>query len=864
MSLDREPDLQVGYGGRATVVAGDAVNGARVADPPGDGTGDAVNGARVTPPPTEGTGDAVNGARAFRPPTDGTGDAVNGARVSHPPADGPRPPRSATRIRASRRADADVSVHRSTRLLAALLLPIFVLVELPRVLFRSGGATLRRVGRACLSHVARFGRWTADRLRPAGRRLMVAARAAASVFAVAGRVLVLTGRGLRVLARAVRAAVVPLGRAAVTVLTWLDRGFRVLARAVRAVVVPLGRAAVTVLTWLGRALVAAARAVRVVLVPVSAIAWWLCVRVARGLRAAGAALVVVLRVAALGVGAGQEWFASRVGRIATWLWPVLVSTSAPLCHAVAAAGRTVGRGLWNARRVVAAMIARTGRSLVRRLDALGLAGGLALGAAGKRARRLAGTTRGADLAPVAGNEVTTAGTVRRPAPPRPNGPGSHAGGAVRFSVDVSQNAYLGVGTGVVDALITVSAIVERPASGSATPELAEVILLDCSSSMNHPSRKMAAARLATQAAIDCLRDGVAFAVVRCTGTAEVVYPTDATMAIASTRTRREAKAVAAGLEAGGGTAFGPWLTAARDLFRMHPHSIHHALLLTDGRDEGESAGDLSAALDECAGEFQCDCRGVGTDWHVVELRQVTTALLGTVDIIPDPAGMAADFRSITEWAMSRVVDGVSLRIRTPLGASLEFVRQVAPSIEELCPAPPGDDVLAEEFVTGAWGREVRCYLLRVRVAPGREGTEMLAARVHLMVDGTARGEARVLATWTGDATLAGYIDPQVARATGQADLAAAVREGLAAKRRGDESGATRQLGTAVRLAAETASDNISALLANVVDVEDAATGTVTLRRRASAVDEMLLDTRSAKTVGADACAADPCVADRCE
>ena len=141
---------------------------------------------------------------------------------------------------------------------------------------------------------------------------------------------------------------------------------------------------------------------------------------------------------------------------------------------------------------------------------------------------------------------------------------------------------------------------------------------------------------------------------------------------------------------------------------------------------------------------------------------------------------------------------------------------------------------------------------------------MLAARVHLMVDGTARGEARVLATWTGDATLAGYIDPQVARATGQADLAAAVREGLAAKRRGDESGATRQLGTAVRLAAETASDNISALLANVVDVEDAATGTVTLRRRASAVDEMLLDTRSAKTVGADACAADPCVADRCE
>ena len=128
---------------------------------------------------------------------------------------------------------------------------------------------------------------------------------------------------------------------------------------------------------------------------------------------------------------------------------------------------------------------------------------------------------------------------------------------------------------------------------------------------------------------------------------------------------------------------------------------------------------------------------------------------------------------------------------------------------------------------------------------------MLAARVQVMVDGTARGEAKVLATWTRDAMVAGYIDPEVARATGQADLAAAVREGLAAKRRGDESGATRQLGRAVQLAAETASVNVGALLAKVVDVEDAVTGTVTLRRRTSAVDEMVLDARSTNTVAAD-------------
>ena len=40
----------------------------------------------------------------------------------------------------------------------------------------------------------------------------------------------------------------------------------------------------------------------------------------------------------------------------------------------------------------------------------------------------------------------------------------------------------------------------------------------------------------------------------------------------------------------------------------------------------------------CEGSFQCDCRGVGTDWGVSELRRIASALLGTVDIIADPDG----------------------------------------------------------------------------------------------------------------------------------------------------------------------------------------------------------------------------------
>ncbi len=34
-----------------------------------------------------------------------------------------------------------------------------------------------------------------------------------------------------------------------------------------------------------------------------------------------------------------------------------------------------------------------------------------------------------------------------------------------------------------------------------------------------------------------------------------------------------------------------------------------------------------------AGQFQCDCRGVGADWQVAEVRRIATALLGSVDLI---------------------------------------------------------------------------------------------------------------------------------------------------------------------------------------------------------------------------------------
>jgi len=131
---------------------------------------------------------------------------------------------------------------------------------------------------------------------------------------------------------------------------------------------------------------------------------------------------------------------------------------------------------------------------------------------------------------------------------------------------------------------------------------AEVILVDCSGSMGHPPTKIAAARRATEAAIDLLPDGTLFAVVEGTHEARMAYPATATLAVASDQTRREAKKAAARLVAAGGTAMGAWLAQARDLLAPHPHAVRHALLLTDGRNEHETSAELGQVLETCVGQ----------------------------------------------------------------------------------------------------------------------------------------------------------------------------------------------------------------------------------------------------------------------
>ncbi|MGK5639639.1 VWA domain-containing protein [Streptomyces sp. URMC 126] len=426
----------------------------------------------------------------------------------------------------------------------------------------------------------------------------------------------------------------------------------------------------------------------------------------------------------------------------------------------------------------------------------------------------------------------------------------------RFSVDVYQNEYLPEGGREVNAIVTVTSTGGGPATGpsaASAPDTAVVIMVDCSGSMDYPPAKMRNARQATAAAIDVLREGVSFAVVAGTHQAKEVYPGLGRLAVADATTRAQAKEALRKLSPGGGTAIGTWLRLADRLLASSDASIRHGILLTDGRNEHEEPDALRASLDACAGRFTCDARGVGTDWEVKEVTGIASALLGTADIVADPTGLAADFTGMMENVMGKELADVSLRLWTPQGAEVRFVKQVAPVVRDLTDRRTEAGPRAGDYPTGSWGDETRDYHVCVRVPDAGVGREMLAARASL-VRPTRDGSADVLAqglvraVWTDDLAASTTINPQVAHYTGQAELAQAIQQGLELRKSGDLDGATAKLGRAVQLASRSGNEDTAKLLAKVVDVVDAVNGTVRLKAKVSAEAEKTLETRSTKTV----------------
>ncbi len=417
-----------------------------------------------------------------------------------------------------------------------------------------------------------------------------------------------------------------------------------------------------------------------------------------------------------------------------------------------------------------------------------------------------------------------------------------------FRTEVFQNEFLPDGGTDVHAIVRVTCSGAGQAGGGGGGEAAEIIVVDTSGSMG--ANGIAQGRYAATVALNEITDGTWFAVIAGNHVGTLVYPGYGAqqMVRMDGRTRQEAIAAIQMFRADGGTAMGTWLTKAKEVFLTVPQVIQrHALLLTDGANEHETPDQLTWAIQGATGFFQCDVRGLGDRWQPDEVRRIASALLGTVDLIPTPDQMAAEFQRIVRTAMSRGVAAVDVRVWAPQGAQVLFVKQVAPDLEDITAKRTQVNPLTASFPTGAWADESRDYHIAVRLPAKSTGQEQLASRVQVMIGEEVQAQALVKATWSNDEALTTRINDQVARYTGQAELAAAIQDGLAAKAAGRDAEATTKLGRAVQIASQTGDEEMTSRLKKVVEIDNAETGTVRLKKSVERLDELALDTASTKT-----------------
>jgi hypothetical protein len=415
--------------------------------------------------------------------------------------------------------------------------------------------------------------------------------------------------------------------------------------------------------------------------------------------------------------------------------------------------------------------------------------------------------------------------------------------ANEFKAEVFQNQYLPTGAGEVHSIMTVTAG-EATAAPASTGRLFG-ILCDVSGSME--GGKIAAAKAAMTKLVEMLPEDCGFFIVAGSDEVHLVSP----LAPANAANKQRALAAIRAIRANGGTTISLWLRTALEQFR-NIGGVRQALLLTDGQNDKTDAQPLEAALAACEGVFQCDCRGVGTDWEVEQLRKIAGKLLGTTDIIPSPAQIESDFRAILEKALSKTVSDVFLRLWTPQGANVKFCKEVSPEIVDLTTRARQLKPQIREYPTGAWGKgESRDFHFCIEVQPGAVGDEVLAGRASLVywLAGVENkvAEARILAVWTDDEAKSTKINHVVAHYTGQAELAQSIQAGLEARAQGDVDKATALLGKAVKIAHDSGNEATAKLLRTVVDVQDASQGTVRLKGSVAKEDAMALETRSTKT-----------------
>jgi hypothetical protein len=378
-----------------------------------------------------------------------------------------------------------------------------------------------------------------------------------------------------------------------------------------------------------------------------------------------------------------------------------------------------------------------------------------------------------------------------------------------------------------------------------------VIMVDCSGSMSAPPTKMWQIRAATVAAISTLRDGVAFGIVAGSNTALEIYPGTGGLAVADEHTRAEAIRAVSRLVPHGGTAMGRWLLLADQLLYSVDATVRHGILLTDGRNDDETREELDAVLDACAGRFTCDVRGIGLDSSVEEVAGIASALLGTADIVADPADLKTDFAEMIQAVMDKGAADVYLRVWMPADSDVKFLKQVYPTVDDLARRRSEFSGDQSDYSTGSWGDETREYHLCIQLPDGHAGQEELAARVSVVqaIPHTQTrhklAEVPVMVAWVDDASVSGLTaDATIMHQTELTELAQVILEGVDALSRGDRDAAIAGLGRAVQLSNVLGLHDTTTILSRLVDIEDATTGSVQLKHDVAEIDVVTLATHA--------------------
>lgn len=422
-----------------------------------------------------------------------------------------------------------------------------------------------------------------------------------------------------------------------------------------------------------------------------------------------------------------------------------------------------------------------------------------------------------------------------------------------FSLRIDQDPYLGVGKTDLYALLSVTHAepdgAGAPGGPAAGQQMAEVILIDCSSSMDWPPTKIHAARQATRAAIDALRDGTRFAVVAGAEDAHMVYPTKPELAVAGTATRAAAHAAVSGLIACGGTAIGRWLSMAHQLLAAHPTAIRHVTLLTDGQNSTSDEQELRQVLEGCRDVLQCDARGIGEDWSARQLIGIAEALRGTADAVPRESELAEEFRRIIDDTMRRTVPELRVRIDLSRFAEFRFLRQQYPAKMDLGDHVTRVDDRTIEISTGAWGDESREYLLCLGVgAAGPPGEEIRAARIDLLVAAEPQGTPEPVRLHRTDvADLSQLHRSELDQSRDELALQLAVEDGCDAYADGDRDRMLASWTRAVVLARKLGDERMYGLLSVVLHIDDGGTGRIRLRDDIARGNVLALETGSRLT-----------------